>query len=148
MKEKRNAHPTAATMERAAEAAAFSGAAASFSGENSTLAGVRQVVCVADVLPIGAENAISARNIAAVLGLKDIRAVSRLVELERRAGVPICAVSGGEGRGYFLPSSPDELEEYLERLDRRISHVRRTWIACENTLCLMKGQEVLDGWNG
>lgn len=103
---------------------------------------------VSDWLPIGAENAISARTLAEVLGLKDIRSVSRLIELERRAGVPICAATGGEGRGYFLPSSPGELEDYLKQLNHRISQIRRTWSACENTLRRMSGQEVLEGWNG
>ena len=145
MKRKRNARSTAATVKRA-EAAAFSGAAASFSGESNTLSGTRQVVRAADVLPVGGENAISAKTLAAVLGLKDIRSVSRLVELERRAGVPICAATGGEGRGYFLAASPGELKRYLDSLNRRICEVCRTRNACEETLRRMTGQISIVGW--
>lgn len=146
MPENENAHPTAATMERAAEKAACDGAAISTTDFNGSMR-LRQVAwaCVADILPVGAEHAISAKTLAAALGLKDIRAVSRLVERERRNGIPICAATGGEGRGYYLPSSPEELEVYLRRLDRRISHVRRTWSACENALRRMSGQEIMEG---
>ena len=100
---------------------------------------------MADVLPIGAENAISARTLAAVLGLRDVRAVSRRVELERRSGVPICASVGTPG-GYFLPSSPGELKRYLDSLNRRIGEVCRTRNACEDTLRRMTGQINIVGW--
>ena len=143
MSEKEKTLAGAGTPTRAGRLAAC-GTAAKSKSQHTTQAVVRQV---ADVLPIGAENAISARTLAEVLGLKGIRAVSRLIELERRAGVPICAATGGEGRGYFLPSSPGELEDYLKQLNHRISQIRRTWGACENTLRRMSGQEVLEGWN-
>ena len=146
MTQKENAHPIAATMERAAGTAAYSGAATSFSGEHSTLSGVRQVDCVADVLPIGAENAISARILAGMLGLKDIRAVSRLVERERRSGVPICALAGTPG-GYFLPSSPGELERYVKALNRRVREIKKTHDAVNESLRKLSGQEIVRGWN-
>lgn len=145
MSEKEKTHPTAATVERAAEKAACDGAAIStvyFNGSTRP----RQAGCVSDILPVGAANAISARTLAAVLGLKDVRSVSRLVELERRSGVPICASVGTPG-GYFLPSSPCELERYLKSLNRRICEIRMTHDAINESLRRLSGQEIMMGWS-
>lgn len=101
---------------------------------------------VSDWLPSGAENAVSAKTLAAVLGVGNVRAVSRLVERERRNGIPVCATTGGEGRGYFLAASPGELKRYLDSLNRRIGEVCRTRNACEETLCRMTGQTSIVGW--
>lgn len=141
MSEKEKTLAGAGTPTRAGRLAAC-GTAAKSKSQHTTQAVVRQV---ADVLPIGAENAISARTLAAVLGLRDVRAVSRRVELERRSGVPICASVGTPG-GYFLPSSPGELKRYLDSLNRRIGEVCRTRNACEDTLRRMTGQINIVGW--
>ena len=82
MPKNENARSTAATVKRAAEKAACDGAAISTTNFNGSMC-LRQVACVADILPVGAEHAISAKTLAAALGLKDLRAVSRLVERER-----------------------------------------------------------------
>ena len=143
MSEKENARSTAATVKRA-EAAVFSGAAASFFGEHSTLSDVRQVA-VADVLPHGAGNAVDGQTLATAMGFKSVRELSKRIERERRAGQPICASVSGERRGYFM-GDPNELWLYLRSLDRRLREVRRTRDACEDTLRRMTGQEVLKGW--
>lgn len=145
MSKKKKARSTAATVKRA-EAAAFSGAAASFSGESNTLSGTRQVVRIADVLPVGAGHAISGRTLAALLGFRDVRQLSKAVERERRRGAPICAAVSGDSRGYFLAASPGELKRYLDSLNRRIGEVCRTRNACEQTLLRMVGQTTIDGW--
>lgn len=145
MPKNENAHPTAATVERAAEKAACDGAAIStvyFNGSTRP----RQAGCVSDILPIGAEHAISAKTLAAALGLKDIRAVSRLVERERRSGVPICASVGTPG-GYFLPSSPGELERYVKALNRRVREIKKTHDAVNESLQKLSGQEIVRGWD-
>lgn len=145
MSEKEKARSTAATVKRA-EAAAFSGAAASFSGECSTLSRPRQTVLIADVLPVGAGHAISGRTLAALLGFRDVRQLSKAVERERRRGAPICAAVSGDSRGYFLAASPGELKRYLDSLNRRIGEVCRTRNACEDTLRRMTGQINIVGW--
>lgn len=141
MSEKENARSTAATVKRA-EAAVFSGAAASrlyF----TTPASVCQV---AAHLPIGASNAISGKELAAILGYKTLRLLSRQIQLERLAGAPICAAVSGDKRGYYLTDEPAELRRYISALDRRLREVRRTRDACGDTLRRMTGQEVLRGW--
>ena len=94
MPKNENARSTAATVKRA-EAAAFSGTAASFCDEFTTAMNVRQV---SDILPHGAANAIDGQALAAVLGFKSVRELSKRIERERRAGQPICAAVSGEQR--------------------------------------------------
>ncbi len=141
MSEKENARSTAATVKRA-EAAVFSGAAASRL-YSTTPASVCQV---AAHLPVGASNAISGKGLAAMLGYKSLRLLSRQIQRERLAGAPICAAVSGDSRGYYLASSQDELSAYLRALDRRLREVRRTRDACGDTLRRMTGQEVLRSW--
>lgn len=141
MSQNEKTRSTAATVKRA-EAAAFSGAAASFCSELITTTPTRQV---SDFLPHGAANAVDGRTLAAALGFKALRELSKQVERERRAGQPICASVSGERRGYFM-GDPNELWLYLRSLDRRLREVRRTRDACEDTLRRMTGQEVLKGW--
>ena len=141
MSEKENARSTAATVKRA-EAAVFSGAAASRL-YSTTPASVCQV---AAHLPVGASNAISGKELAAMLGYKSLRLLSRQIQRERLAGAPICAAVIGDSSGYYLASSQDELSAYLRALDRRLREVRRTRDACGDTLRRMTGQEVLRGW--
>lgn len=141
MSEKENARSTAATVKRA-ETAVFSGAAASRM-YFTTPATARQV---AAYLPVGTPNAISGKELAAILGYKNLRLLSRQIQLERLAGAPICAAVSGDSRGYYLASSTDELSAYLKALDRRLREVHRTRDACGDTLRRMTGQEVLRGW--
>lgn len=143
MNKNEKARSTAATVKRA-EAAAFGEAATSIDIEFITPTVLRQV---ADALPTGAENAIDGQTLAAILGFKTVRELSKQIERERRAGQPICASVSGEHRWYFM-GDPNELRLYLRSLDRRLREVRRTRDACEDTLRRMIGQEVLEGWNG
>lgn len=82
MNKNEKARSTAATVKRA-EAAAFSGTAASFYQDFTTPTNARQVF---DVLPHGAENAVDGQTLAAALGLKSVRELSKRIERERRAG--------------------------------------------------------------
>ncbi len=132
----------AGTPTGAVETAALGGAAISCL-YSTTPATVRQV---AAYLPVGASNAISGKELAAMLGYKTLRLLSRQIQRERLAGAPICAAVSGDSRGYYLASSQDELSAYLRALDRRLREVRRTRDACGDTLRRMTGQEVLRGW--
>lgn len=143
MRQNEKARSTTATVKRA-EAAALGGSAASFYGEFTTTTPARQV---ADFLPHGAANAVDGATLAAALGFKSVRELSKRIERERRAGQPICAAVSGEHKGYFMGDA-GELQLYLRSLDRRLREVRRTRDACNETLCRLTGQTVLEGWNG
>lgn len=141
MSKNEKARSTAATVKRA-EAAALGGAAASFYQDFTTPTNARQV---ADFLPHGAANAVDGQTLAAALGFKSVRELSKRIERERRAGQPICAAVSGEHKGYFIGDA-EELRLYLRSLDRRLREVRRTRDACNETLCRLSGQELMEGW--
>ena len=143
MNKSENARFVAATTERA-EAATFGGVSASSGHDCTTSTEPRQVVSAA--LLAGAGNAIEGATLAAALGFKDRRALSKQIGRERRSGQPICAAVAGNSRGYYLADDPDELQRYIRALDRRIREVRRTRDACGETLRRMTGQEVIGGW--
>lgn len=142
MTQKEKARPVTAITEQA-EAAAPGGAATSCDFEYTTSEKPRQV---ANVLLFGAENAVEGSTLAAVLGFKDRRALSKQIERERRSGQPICASVAGNSRGYYLADDPDEMQRYIRALDRRIREVRKTRDACDLTLQRMTGQETFKGW--
>ena len=98
-----------------------------------------------ELLPSGANNAVSGKHLAASLNL-ELRDITKLIERERQAGEPICAAVAGEERGYYLAADAGELALYIRSLDRRIKSVQKTRRALESTLSNMTGQTELDGW--
>jgi len=92
---------------------------------------------VYELLGRGAESARTGRELAKVLGT-DIRTITAQIERERRAGQPICANMRGENAGYYLASSPEELQAYCNRLYRRGGELLKTQRAL---LRLIDGQE-------
>lgn len=102
---------------------------------------------ISSFLGRGKSSAVTGKELAGRLGLGDLREVSRLVEKERNAFVPICATCDPSNPGYFLPADIAELSEYNKILIRRIKAVSRTQKAIEAALEKMGGQEILGGWN-
>ena len=70
-------------------------------------------------IPDGQENAISQKQLAAVLqcSLRDVRL---MVEQARRQGVPICSSCDGVHGGYFMPQSKAEAKNYIFMQNHRI----------------------------
>lgn len=89
---------------------------------------------LASILLTGKVNAVPGREIKRILGLKDAREVSAIVEQERRGGVPICASCDHRNPGYYLPETQAELKEYCRSLRGRIGEINRTLEALEDTL--------------
>lgn len=142
MREDKKARPAGST----AGQAAGDGFEANNSRANYNTGGhVRQSGAVSSLLMTGEASAIPGKELAATLGLRDAREVSKLVERERRAGIPICASVSGEDRGYFLASGAAELERYIKSLDRRLKNVRETREAVQDTLNRLTEQTTLEG---
>ena len=97
------------------------------------------------VLPHGKGHAIPGRELVKLLKLKDLRDLTQLVERERRDGFPICASTDSAAPGYYLAAGPEELEDYLKSLNRRVKNINRTVVHLEDTLSNMTGQQRLGG---
>ena len=97
------------------------------------------------VLPHGKGHAIPGWELVKLLKLKDLRDLTQLVEQERRDGFPICASTDSAAPGYYLAAGPEELEDYLKSLNRRVKNINRTVVHLEDTLSNMTGQQRLGG---
>lgn len=122
MNAKEKAHPVTAITEQASGTAACSGAAISYLDFNT--AEVARQPKIADLLCRGQENAVPLRDLCSITGL-DGRTVRRMVELERRAGIPILSSVGGT-TGYFLPGNPAEVERFAKSMFSRAREIALT----------------------
>ena len=77
---------------------------------------------VAPVLKYGRENAMTGDEIRRLLGISDIRTVTKYIEMDRRRGIPICAAQTYPA-GYFLPATVKEAEQYRDMLERRADSI-------------------------
>lgn len=144
MSEQRKTRSSAATPERAEETAATTNDQKFSQSNDATERGQRQGGTLFKILPSGKENAVPGWKLVEILGLKDLRDLTQLVERERRDGSPICASTGAE-KGYYLADGPEELEDYLQSLNRRVKNINRTVVHLEDTLSNMTGQQRIGG---
>lgn len=101
---------------------------------------------IRDFLGQGKDNAVTGRKLMEIFGVRDLRSVSKAVELARRSGVPICATTSPDGPGYFVAATTSELSGYLRSLDHRLHEIRTTRTSLEACLVSMEGQCVIGGW--
>ena len=92
----------------------------------------------------GRDNPLTCQEIMSALSLSDPRVVTKLIEQERRAGLPICASNDSKRPGYYLAGTPGELESYTRSLRRRVKAVSGTLAALEATHDTWTGQQRLD----
>ena len=104
----------------------------------TTLPGWKQAR-VALMLGYGKNAAITLKELAAFLNVNE-REISRAVERERGAGIPICASTDSLAPGYYLPATEKELAGYRRSLQRRVAAVTRTLEAVERAHDDLAGQ--------
>ena len=92
----------------------------------------------------GSDNPMTAQEIMAALDVSDPRLITKEIERERRAGLPICASNDSKRPGYFLAATPRELESYTRSLRRRVKAVSGTLAAMEETHDKWTGQQRRD----
>ena len=92
---------------------------------------------VSDCLGTGPAEARTAEQIARFLGLT-FRGVTRAIESERRAGVPICATCDADAPGYYIAEDPEQLQNYCAKLERREREIRKTRKALEKSCDTLK----------
>ena len=83
------------------------------------------MLCASKFLLKGAKNARTGEYLSKAMNIPR-RDFDRLVQQERRAGVPI--VSNGDG--YFIASNRNEMRQFCESLRRRAAEIKRTRRAC------------------
>lgn len=84
----------------------------------------------------GAENATTARELAALIGT-DRRAISLLVERERREGKPICATCDSKAPGYYIAADREDMARYCDSLRHREKEIAKTRRACSRTIAAL-----------
>lgn len=94
--------------------------------------GQEQKTSIFDMLPVGAECAISRRTLVALTGLSD-RQLRRKIALERKAGALILSTTEGGG-GYYRAASADELRRYVRSMHSRSKETLAAIRAAENFL--------------
>ncbi len=117
----------AATPTRAVENGTASQTAHVSTNDFNTSPAERQPFRIADLLHPGAENAIPRRDLMAMTGCRD-RELRRLIEAERRQGVPILS---DNQHGYFLPETQVERKKCVASLRRRAAEIMETAAAIE-----------------
>lgn len=75
---------------------------------------------VVDYLLPGQANAIPARQLADMMGIKDTRYLRLLVEHERKNGAVILSSSDALHNGYYLPANQCEVDRYIEQQVKRV----------------------------
>lgn len=89
---------------------------------------------IAEHLNRGAQNAITGRELCALLGI-DSRKLRLHVEHERRQGYPICASTCTDNNpGYYLADSQAELDAYLNKLWKRAGEIHKTRRAMQEVI--------------
>lgn len=105
--------------------------------EYNTQAG--KSITIFDLLPIGAENAVSRRQLIQITGLED-RKLRRKIEKERRAGALILSSSADMGGGYFRPANAEELRRWITMMEAHANsiatmlHAVKTGVAMEEEI--------------
>lgn len=126
MRETKKTRPDTAIPGRA-KMEAETGQATTSNTDSTTQAAVGQSFRISDLLLHGQENAIPLRHIKAITGMKG-RAVRRMIEEERRQGIPVLSncVSG-----YFIPANESEKERFVRSMTHRAHEILKSAAAIE-----------------
>ena len=109
----------------------------------TTFPGWRQAR-IAPMLGYGKAAAITMKELATFLNVGSEREISKAVERERGAGIPICASTDKDCPGLYLPADAAELAEYRRSLERRVAAVSRTLHAIEDAHDGITGQQRIE----
>lgn len=127
MKLEINTLPSVAALGRAVEMGAACRQATTSNNNYTTTTIQRQTGVISQLLLCGVENAVPRRDLMALTGCPD-RQLRRLIEAERRSGVPILS---DNQHGYFLPGSEDERLHCVRSLRSRAAEIEATATAIE-----------------
>lgn len=98
---------------------------------------------VSGLLHTGERNAVTARDLAIITGLS-IRDVTLQIAGERQAGAVILS----SGKGYFLPSSEDEILHFVNAMNSRARNIYLAAQSAKAMLAKVPGQLDIFGEEG
>jgi len=142
MRKTKNARPTVAAAEQAAKKETF-GSGTSFI-QNSTTRSTGRQGRVAGLLRPGAANAIPTERLVELAGFRSARELQAAIAREREAGTLILSKSG-DGGGYFLASTREELEAFHRTLSARALSTLAALKSTRKALDRLDGQTELPG---
>lgn len=101
---------------------------------------------IVDLLPVGAENAISTQTLVSLSGCSSARQLQDRIAAERSNGALILSATS---RGYFLPDEGEkgrlEMQEYIATLHARAINTLRAAQSAKAALAVLEGQQRMDG---
>ena len=127
---------------REEKAAALAGSVSESSNNEFTIYAYRPQGAISKYLLYGQRNAVPLHQLVRLSGMDD-RTARRLIEGERRAGMPICS---DNQTGYYLAADAAELGRFVRSMQHRAAEILRTARALDDTLQLISGQERMEGF--
>lgn len=101
---------------------------------------------IAELLPVGAENAVSSRSLAQMVGCGDVRQLQSMIAKERERGALILSTTRG---GYFLPDTgqkgKQEIAAFVAALHARALNTLKAAASARKALAVLNGQEKMEG---
>lgn len=101
---------------------------------------------IVDLLPVGAENAMSTQQLVSLCGCSSARQLQERIAAERAHGALILSATSG---GYFLPDEGEkgrlEMQEYIATLHARAINTLRAARSAKAALAVLEGQQRMDG---
>ena len=101
---------------------------------------------IVDLLPAGAENAMSTQTLVSLCGCSSARQLQERIATERANGALILSATSG---GYFLPDEGEkgrlEMQEYIATLHARAINTLRAAQSAKAALAVLEGQQRMDG---
>lgn len=82
-----------------------------------------------DILPVGAENAITSKDLAKIYGCHE-RDITKSINALRKNGVLICS----NGSGFFLPKNDDDIKNFIRQMRCRIADMKKALKPAEDYL--------------
>ena len=92
---------------------------------------------IADILPVGKENAVTTAELVKLIGCKSARELQEKIALERNAGAIICS---GSGRGYWRPQNRQEIVEFVRTMESRAKNTLAAASGAKEALRVADGQ--------
>lgn len=97
---------------------------------------------IANLLPVGKENAISTADLVKLSGCSSSRELQQHIAYERNHGAIICS---GSGKGYWKPKDRQEIVEFCRTMDARARNTFAATKSAKQALKVPEGQRAMEG---